>query len=50
MKEEWLEKAHKIGLTMNIDKCHFKTDEVICLRHKLSKNAIHPDSQKPMQF
>ena len=33
-----LEKAQKIGMTMNISKCQFKTAELVYLGHKLTGN------------
>ena len=41
-----LEKAQKIGMTMNISKCQFKTAELVYLGHKLTVNCIEPDEEK----
>ena len=41
-----LEKAKKIGMTININKCQFKSSELVYLGHKLTSNGIEPDQQK----
>ena len=41
-----LEKAHKIGMTLNVEKCKFKETELIYLGHKLTVNGIEPDENK----
>ena len=41
-----LEKARKIGMTMNINKCQFKTTELVYLGHKLTVNGVEPDEEK----
>ena len=42
----YLEKAWKIGMTMNINKCPFKTAELVCLGHKLTANGVKPYEEK----
>ena len=41
-----LETAKKIGLTRNLEKCKFNTDELIYLGHKISARGIEPDDAK----
>ena len=41
-----LEKAKAMGMTMNIDKCQFKTPELIYLWHKLTADGIRADESK----
>ena len=41
-----LEKAQKIGITMNINKCQFKAEELVYLGHKLTSNGVEPDEEK----
>ena len=41
-----LEKAKQINLTLNIDKCKFKRNEITYLGHKLTENGIVPDPSK----
>ena len=41
-----LERAKKIGLSMNLDKCKFSADEFIYLGHKISAKGIEPDDSK----
>ena len=41
-----LEKAQKIGMTLNIEKCKFKETDLIYLSHKLTINGIGPDKNK----
>ena len=41
-----LEKAKAMGMTMNIDKCQFKTSELIYLGHKLTVEGIQADESK----
>ena len=41
-----LERAKKIALTMNLDKCKFNVDELICLGCKISARGIEPDDNK----
>jgi len=41
-----LERAKKIGLTMNLDKCKFKADDLIYIGHKISARGIQPDESK----
>ena len=41
-----LEKAQKIGMTLNVEKCKFKETELIYLGHKLTVNGIEPDENK----
>ena len=43
---ECLEKARKIGLTLNSSKCQFRCDELTYLRHTISKDAINADASK----
>ena len=38
-----LEKARKIGLTLNSSKCQLRCDELTYLGHKISKNVINAD-------
>ena len=41
-----LEKEKTMGMTMNIDKCQFKTPELIYLGHKLTAEGIQADESK----
>ena len=41
-----LEKAQKIGVTLNVEKCNFKETESIYLGCKLTVNGIEPDENK----
>ena len=41
-----LEKAQKIEVTLNVEKCKFKETELIYLGHKLTVNGIDPDENK----
>ena len=41
-----LEKAQKIGVTLNVEKCNFKETESIYLGYKLTVNCIEPDENK----
>ena len=41
-----LEKARKIGMTMNINKYQFKTSELLYLSHKLIANGGELDEEK----
>ena len=41
-----LEKAKKIGMTLNINKCQFKSSELVYLGQKLTSNGIEPDEGK----
>ena len=41
-----LEKAKAMDMTMNIDKCQFKTPELIYLGHKLTADGIRADESK----
>ena len=41
-----LEKAQKIGMTLNVEKCKFKETELIYLGHKVTVNSIEPDENK----
>jgi len=41
-----LEKAQKIGMTMNIEKCQFKDKELVYLGHKLTSKGIEADENK----
>ena len=41
-----LERAKKIRLTMNLDKCKFNADELIYLSQKISVRGIEPDDAK----
>ena len=41
-----LEKARKIGLTLNSSKCQFRCDEMTYLGHTISKDGINADANK----
>ena len=41
-----LDKAQKIGMTLNAEKCKFKETELIYLGHKLTVNGREPDENK----
>lgn len=41
-----LEKPRKIGVTVNINKCQFKTTELVHLGHKLTASGAEPDEKK----
>ena len=41
-----LERAKKIGLTMNLGKCKFNANKLIYLGHKISERGIEPDDAK----
>ena len=41
-----LEKAQKIGMTMNVEKCKFKETELLYLGRKLTVNGIEQDENK----
>ena len=41
-----LEKARKIGLTLNLAKCQFRSDELTYLGHTISKDGINADDNK----
>ena len=41
-----LEKARKIGLTLNSSKCQFRCDELTYLGHIISKDGINADANK----
>ena len=41
-----MEKAKKIGMTLNINKCQFKSSELVYLGHELTSNGIEPDEGK----
>ena len=41
-----LERAKKIGLTMNLDKCKFNANELVYLGHKISAKGIEPHDAK----
>ena len=41
-----LERAKKIGLTMDLDKCKFNADELVYLGHKISAKGIEPHDAK----
>ena len=41
-----LEKPRKIGVTVNINKCQFKTTELVYLGHKLTASGVEPDEEK----
>ena len=43
---QMLEKAQQINLTLNIDKCKLKRNELTYLGHKLTENGIVPDPSK----
>ena len=45
-----LEKAQMIGITMNINKCQFKAEELVYLVHKLTSNGVEPDEEKITSF
>ena len=42
----FLEKAQKIGMTLNVEKCKFKETELIYIGHRLTVNSIEPDENK----
>ena len=42
----FLEKAQKIGMTLNVEKCKFKEIELIYTGHRLTVNGIEPDENK----
>ena len=41
-----LEKAQKIGMTLNVEKCKFKETKLIYLGRKLTVNGVEPDENK----
>ena len=41
-----LEKARKIGLTLNSSKCQFRCDELTYLGHTISRDGINADANK----
>ena len=41
-----LEKARKIGSTLNSSKCQFRCDGLTYLRHAISKDGINADANK----
>jgi hypothetical protein len=41
-----LDRAEEIGMTMNIDKCEFKTTELTYLGHRLTQEGVHADEEK----
>ena len=40
------ERAKKIGLTMNLDKCKFYADELVYLGHRISAKGVEPRDAK----
>ena len=41
-----LQKARKIGLTLNSSKCQFRCNELTYLEHTISKDGINADANK----
>jgi hypothetical protein len=44
--ESVLERCEKINLTLNKEKCEFKSREITYVGHKLTENGVKPDEAK----